>query len=280
MLVDYNAYWVRRLTTTSLYSGDVGLAAPGVAEPRCAARHLLPRPALRQGGLLVNSWGANDYAYIRRHGTVVAYYNAQYVYALRLAARSLQQWTGRRADGDGAGRRRADGVRAASGQRSGTPAAQAFADTTTIRDPSPGRQRVRRPRGVEPHRAGASALDHLANTTGSDYGNTIADTTSGTTRTGATRERPRLSVHVVRRAARPLPARSRRLRARPDAPRVGLHAAASGRGRCGRRSARTAAAPTDRIRRSTRLVERRRAGADAVRARRGARHPPASRRSR
>lgn len=91
-LFDYNAYWAEDVYDYVLYTGDLALARR--VWPNLAKLMDSWYPAqLGSGGLLVNNLGALDYAYIRRTGTTVAYYNAGYVRALRLAAQ-LATWTG------------------------------------------------------------------------------------------------------------------------------------------------------------------------------------------
>ncbi len=92
VLFDYNSFWVEDLYNYVLYTGDLALAR--AAYP--ALVQLLDRwyPAqLGPDGLLVNHLGDSDYAYIHRPGTTVAYYNAGYVRALRMAA-SIAGWLG------------------------------------------------------------------------------------------------------------------------------------------------------------------------------------------
>ena len=90
-LLDYNAYWVQTLDTYVLYSGDVGLAQQ--LWPQLTKLLDVFYVAHTQNNLFVNTIGNDDYAYIRRHGSVVAYYNAQYVLALRDAVQ-IAQWVG------------------------------------------------------------------------------------------------------------------------------------------------------------------------------------------
>jgi Bacterial alpha-L-rhamnosidase 6 hairpin glycosidase domain/Bacterial alpha-L-rhamnosidase C-terminal domain len=173
MLLDYNAYWVLALDNYVLYSGDIGLARQ--VWPNLVKLLDTFYPAHTQGGLLVNAWGANDYAYIRRHGTVVAYYNAQYVYALRIGAQ-LAQWTGQAAAAT-RWNARADATAAVADAAFWDPAAQAFADTTTdhATHPQDGNAFAVLA-GVATHAQALSALAYLAKHDWRDYGNTIADT--------------------------------------------------------------------------------------------------------
>ncbi len=91
LLVDYTAYWIEDVYDYVLYSGDVA-----------TGRRLMPNvvralddwyPAQMVGSLFSNRLGRADYAYIDRRDRFVAYYNAQYVRALDLAA-ALARWTG------------------------------------------------------------------------------------------------------------------------------------------------------------------------------------------
>ena len=125
-LVDYNAYWVQTLDTYVLYSGDVGLAQQ--VWPQLTKLFDVFYVAHTQNNLFVNTFGVDDYAYIRRHGNVVAYYNAQYVLALRDAVQ-LAQWVG---DGNAAKRwtARADATSAAFAPAFWDASAGAFSDTT------------------------------------------------------------------------------------------------------------------------------------------------------
>ena len=98
VLVDYNAYWIETLYDYVLYTGDLAL----LRQVWPALVKLVDDfyPGHVAGGLLVNWLGPADYAYIPRGGDRVAYYNAQYVRALRLAS-ALAGWN---ADSDKAGR--------------------------------------------------------------------------------------------------------------------------------------------------------------------------------
>ena len=173
MLIDYNAYWVLALYNYVLYSGDVGLARQ--VWPSVVKLLDVFYPAHVRGGLLVNSWGANDYGYIRRRGTVVAYYNAQYVLALRDAAK-LAQWTG---NGAAAQRwtARADATAAAADAAFWDASAQAFGDTTTDHATHPQDGNAFEVlAGVATHAQALAALAYLVEHDWRDYGNTIADT--------------------------------------------------------------------------------------------------------
>jgi hypothetical protein len=92
ILFDYCGYWAMVLHNYVLYSGDL-------TEGQRMWGHLVRLmndwypSQMGPNGLLVNSLGHSDYGFIRRNGTTVAYYNAQYVYALKQAA-ELAGWLG------------------------------------------------------------------------------------------------------------------------------------------------------------------------------------------
>jgi hypothetical protein len=125
VLIDYNGYWIESLYDYVLWTGDLDLL-----------RRVWPNlvrlvdglyPAHVSSGLLANWLGAADYAYIPRGGPHVAYYNAQYVRALRLAA-SLAGWNGDGARGDRWRSRAAESAAAFPGAF-WNPATGAFRDT-------------------------------------------------------------------------------------------------------------------------------------------------------
>jgi hypothetical protein len=92
VLFDYNAFWVEDLYDYVLYTGDLSLAQQVWPELVALMDGWFPAQA-GPDGLLVNSLGPYDYAFIPRVGTVIAYYNAGYVRALRFAA-ALANWIG------------------------------------------------------------------------------------------------------------------------------------------------------------------------------------------
>ncbi len=91
-LIDYSGYWLITLYDYVLDSGDLDTLHrvwPNV-------RGVLDRwyPSLVDGGtqLVANVYGPRaDYALLDRHSAFVAYYNAQYVYVLRLAS-TMARW--------------------------------------------------------------------------------------------------------------------------------------------------------------------------------------------
>jgi hypothetical protein len=171
VLFDYNAYWLQALNDYVLYSGDVGLARqvwPNVV--RLIDRFYVARTL--PSGLLVNDLGPWDYAYIRRSGNVVAYFNAQYVYALGKAVQ-IAGWLG---DAQHAS---AWATRARATQAAFTGAfwdGAAFTDTTTDRATHPQDGNAFALLAGIPTKAQAtSALDYLWAHGKRDYGNTIVD---------------------------------------------------------------------------------------------------------
>ena len=173
VLIDYNAYWVQALYTYVLYSGDVAFAKQ--VWPNLVRLLDVFYPAHTQNGLLVNSFGAEDYAYIRRDGKVVAYYNVQYVYALKLAA-TLAQWTG---NTDASSRWGARAQMIATAADAAFWDGQAFTDTTVDRATHPQDANAFAVlSGVATHAQAIAAMSYLAAHDWRDYGNTIADTNS------------------------------------------------------------------------------------------------------
>jgi hypothetical protein len=173
VLFDYNAYWVEALHNYVLYSGDTGLARelwPNLVRlfDGFYRAHTLPN------GLLRNNLGASDYAYIRRRGDVVAYYNAQYVEALRLAAR-IAGWIGETAlAADWTAR--AATTAAAFGPAFWDPAAGAYSDTTVDHSTHPQDGNAFAVlSGIANAAQATSALGYLAGHDWRDYGNTIVD---------------------------------------------------------------------------------------------------------
>jgi hypothetical protein len=173
VLFDYNAYWLIVLHDYVLYSGDVALARelwPNVVrliDGFYASKTLA-------NGLVRNDLGANDYAFIRRRGNVVAYFNAQYALALERAA-ELATWVGDAAR-SAAWTARARAVAASFPGAFWDPAVGAFADTTTDRTthPQDGNVFAALAHLASPGQT-QSALTYIWNTNKRDYGNTISD---------------------------------------------------------------------------------------------------------
>jgi len=175
VLFDYNAYWIQALYSYVLYSGDLGLAR--TVWPNLVRLVDGWYGAHTQHGLLVNDLGSNDYGYIRRRGDVVAYYNAQYVYALRQAAQ-LAHWLGQSSATD-RWTSRAGAAAAATDAAFWDAAAGAFSDTTTDRATHPQDANAFAVlSGVATHAQAVSALGYLAAHDWRGYGNTIVDTQS------------------------------------------------------------------------------------------------------
>jgi hypothetical protein len=171
VLVDYNAYWVQALHTYVLYSGDVAFAKQ--VWPNLVRLLDVYYPAHTKDGLLVNTSGPADYAYIRRQGDIVGYYNAQYVYALKLAA-TVAQWTG---NNDAASRWSARAKTVSAATDSAFWDGKAFTDTTTDRATHPQDGNAFAVlSGVATHDQALAAMGYLAAHDWRDYGNTIADT--------------------------------------------------------------------------------------------------------
>jgi hypothetical protein len=173
VLFDYNAYWIQTLYAYILYSGDVALGRE--LWPHLTA--LIDRwyvAHLRPPGLLVNDLGADDYAYIHRQGDVVAYYNAQSIYALHQAAQ-LADWLGHPASA-ASWRSRAAATSAAFRLAFWDAAAGAFGDTTE--DPQTHPQDGNAfavLSGAATHAQALSALSYLSRHDTYDYGNSIVD---------------------------------------------------------------------------------------------------------
>jgi hypothetical protein len=171
VLIDYNAYWVQALHSYVLYSGDVAFARQ--VWPNVLRLMDTFYPAHTVDGLLVNSLGTGDYAYIRRRGTVVGYYNAQYVYALKLAA-AIAGWTG---NNDAASRWNGRAQLIATAADAAFWDGKAFTDTTTDRATHPQDANAFAVlSGVATHAQAIAAMSYLAAHNWRDYGNTIADT--------------------------------------------------------------------------------------------------------
>jgi len=173
VLFDYNAYWLQALDDYVLYSGDLGFARqvwPNVVRliDGLYAACTLPN------GLLMNDLGPRDYAFIRRRGDVVAYYNAQAVYSLADAVR-LATWRGDTAHA-AAWRTRARTMSSAFARAFWDPGAGAFSDTTADRATHPQDGNAFAVlAGIATRGQAASALDYLWAHNRRDYGNTIVD---------------------------------------------------------------------------------------------------------
>ncbi len=170
VLFDYNAYWIQTLYRYALYSGDLGFVRQVWPNLERVIGWFQARPT--NNGLLVNDVGNADYAFIHRQGTVVAYYNAQYVLALKQAA-TLAEWIG--APGN-AWRLAAKNVSAAFVPAFWDADKGAFRDTTA--DPSSHPQDGNAfavLSGIANAAQTTSALNYLTDHNQRDYGNTIVD---------------------------------------------------------------------------------------------------------
>jgi len=171
VLLDYNAYWVQTLYSYVLYSGDTAFAKQ--VWPNLVRLIDVFYPAHTKDGLLVNTFGPADYAYIRRQGAVVGYYNAQYVYALKLAS-TIAQWVG---DNDAASRWSARAKTIGAATDAAFWDGHAFTDTTDDRSTHPQDGNAFAVlSGVATRDQALSALSYLVAHDWRDYGNTIADT--------------------------------------------------------------------------------------------------------
>ena len=174
-LFDYNAYWLIALHDYVLASGDVGFARavwPNVVRliDGYYASKTLPT------GLVRSDLGFYDYGYIRRHGDVVAYFNAQYAYALGRAS-ELATWLGDSSHAT-AWTARAKRVASAFSDAFWDPGAGAFSDTTVdhATHPQDGNAFAALAGVASPDRTPTSGLTYLWNHGRQEYGNTFVDT--------------------------------------------------------------------------------------------------------
>jgi hypothetical protein len=173
VLPDYCGYWAMTLYEYVLYSGDVAFAR---AQWPALVRLLdewYPAQAGADGLLRNDTYPDQDYAFLRRHGDVIAYLNAQYVYVLREAAQ-LAGWLARPAE------ERAWRLRAAAVSRAfqvfWDEGSGAFVDTTADRSTHPqDGNSFAILAGIATKKQAARALDHLTKYNGRSYGNSIAD---------------------------------------------------------------------------------------------------------
>ena len=128
VLFDYNAFWVEDLYNYVLYTGDLALARTVWPDLVGLMDRWYPAQ-MGPDGLLVNRLGDYDYAYIHRPGTTVAYYNAGYVRALRMAS-SIATWLGESASAT-AWKARIPPIAARFSAAFWDKSAGAFKDTTT-----------------------------------------------------------------------------------------------------------------------------------------------------
>jgi hypothetical protein len=171
-LVDYNAYWIEALYDYTLYTGDLSLLRDDWASLVRLVDELYP--AHVANGVLVNWLGNSDYAYIPRGGARVAYYDAQYVRALRLAS-ALAGWNG---DAGRASRwsARADDSAAAFGGAFWDRVAGAFRDTTADSDVhAEDGTAFALLAGLATTAQATSVLTYIDRTMRKSYGNAMAD---------------------------------------------------------------------------------------------------------
>lgn len=171
-LLDYSAYWVLAVRNLLLYRGADGVARWWPAVGRVLDTWL---PAqLDEHGLVHDRFAHADYAFIRRHGDEVAYFNGLYAVALRAGAQ-VAQGLGRPAD---AARwtARADALAAATAAAFWDPVAGAFRDTPTgeVVHPQDGNAFAVLAGGATAEQA-RSAFSYLDRTTAQPWGNGIAD---------------------------------------------------------------------------------------------------------
>ncbi|HEY5320565.1 MAG TPA: hypothetical protein VIJ76_06790 [Galbitalea sp.] len=222
VLFDYNGYWITTLFNYVLYSGDLGLARalwPNVTKliDGWYAAHVQPN------GLLVNDLGDRDYAYIRRHGDVVAYFNAQYVYALKQAVQ-IASWIG---DTSAATRWTAQAARtsAAFSQAFWDGNAGAFEDTTvdSTTHPEDGNSFAVLA-GTGTREQQLSALNYLEAHDAYSYGNSICDSQTWDDPSWGYQANLRVYPFIgFFGSSGSLPGRPRRVGAEHDPARVGLY---------------------------------------------------------
>ena len=97
VLFDYPSFWVQCLYDYVLYTGDLSIL-PQVWPNLVELMDVWYPSKAGSDGLLSNDLGPADYAFIRRQGTVVAYFNAGYVLALKEAAK-IATWAGETENG-------------------------------------------------------------------------------------------------------------------------------------------------------------------------------------
>ena len=176
VLIDYNAYWIEALYDYTLYTGDLSLVKKVLPNLVRLVDGLYPNH-VDSNGLLQNWLPGEDYAYITRGGTAVAYYNAQYVRALGMAA-TLAIWDGDRADAS-AWRARATAVASHFSGAFWDPVAGAFTDTagdTTVH-PQDGNVFAILAGLATPQQA-SSALAYIDSTMSRPQGDTITDSSA------------------------------------------------------------------------------------------------------
>ncbi len=173
VLFDYNAFWVEDLYNYVLYTGDLALARTVWPDLVGLMDRWYPAQ-MGKDGLLVNHLGDFDYAYIHRPGKTVAYYNAGYVRALRMAS-SIAGWLGERASGR-AWKKRIPGIAAKFSAAFWDKSAGAFKDATTgaVDHPQDGNVFAILA-GLATKKQSLSALNELGTKDKYSWGNSIVD---------------------------------------------------------------------------------------------------------
>ena len=181
VLFDYNAYWIQTLYEYTLHSGNTAFARS--VWPQVGRLMHWYEVHTHANGLLADRHGRDDYAFTGRRGAVVAYFNAQYVLALREAV-ALAQWIGRDQDAE-ALRHRADATARAFSHAFWDSHAGAFSDTTIDKRTHPQDGNVFAVlAGIASGRQSRSALAYLTTHNARFYGNTLTDSSAWGARHG------------------------------------------------------------------------------------------------
>jgi hypothetical protein len=172
VLIDYNAYWIEALYNYTLYTGDRPFLKKLFPNLVRLVDGLYPSH-VNETGLLVSWIPEADYAYIRRTGTSVAYFNAQYARALRMAA-TLAIWAGKPQFKQW--RARAAAVASRFSDAFWDPAAGAFTDSAGDRTAHPQDANVFAIlAGAATPAQASSALAYIDKTMWRPQGNTLTD---------------------------------------------------------------------------------------------------------
>jgi len=176
VLFDYEAYWVQCVYDYVLYTGDMSLA--NQVWPNLVKLMNTWYPSKAQAnGLVVNPYGPADYAFIRRQGSLVAYFNAGYVLALREASQ-LATWTGDTPDAQ-AWTARATALVAPFNATFWDGSSGAYIDTPSgpVVHPQDGNVFAILA-GLASAQQTTSALDYLSSANSRPWGNTMVDSNS------------------------------------------------------------------------------------------------------
>jgi hypothetical protein len=269
-LADYPAYWALALRNLVLQRGTAGIEPLWPTLVRLLDTWL-PRQ-LTPAGLVENRIGHADYAFVRRLGSQSAYLNGLYTDALRAGA-TVAAALGRQAIA-AAWTARADALAAVTASTFWDAAAGAFRDTVVGPPvhPQDGNAFAVLGGAATPQQA-RSALAYLDRTTSRPWGNAIADNGVWDDASwGVRRERARVSVHRLLRRGRPVPVGARRLGRRQPPAHLGLDDRPAARHPRddvgGDRPARLRRRVPQAVHEhGARVVDRRGAGADGIRAR-------------